>query len=104
MSGECHVCKFVVPTVRTKHLSKAAYRIHLLGICAKVMRSFLFNVCVFFVGVAAGMGFTILHMQKMMKENGYRFRSVEAVHECEHDDCSTSFGLKYELNDFKISQ
>jgi len=48
-----------------KPMSKTLYRIHLIGMCARVMRSFLFNVVVFFAGVSIGMGFTVLHVQKI---------------------------------------
>ena len=48
-----------------KSMSKALYRIHLIGMWARVLRSFLFNVVVFFAGVSIGMGFTVLHVQKI---------------------------------------
>lgn len=44
-------------------MSKTAYRIHLLGMCVRIMRSFLFNVAVFFAGASIGMGFTVLKIQ-----------------------------------------
>lgn len=49
-------------------MSKTAYRVHLLGMCVRVMRSFLFNVAVFFAGAAIGMGFTVIHVQKAWKD------------------------------------
>ena len=51
------------------HMSTAAYRVYLLGMCIRVMRSFLFNVVVFFAGISIGMGFTILKMQKIWQDN-----------------------------------
>lgn len=51
-----------------RHMSTTAYRIHLLGMCVRVMRSFLFNVVVFFAGISIGMGFTILKMQKIWQD------------------------------------
>ena len=65
MSTECQICQH--PTHRKK-LSKAAYRIHLLGMFTNAMRSFLFNAFVFFLGTSLGMGFTIIHVQKVWKE------------------------------------
>ena len=55
------------PVYRRK-LSKAAYRIHILGMAANMMRSLLFNLLVFFFGTSLGMGFTIIHVQKVWKE------------------------------------
>ena len=53
-----------------KHpMSKMAYRAHILGMYVRVMRSFLFNLVVFFAGVSIGMGFTVMKMQKMWQEN-----------------------------------
>ena len=56
--------------IATHHnMSRTAYRVHLLGMCVRVMRSFLFNVVVFFAGVSIGMGFTVMKMQKMWQES-----------------------------------
>lgn len=56
--------------IATHHkMSKMAYRVHLLGMCVRVMRSFLFNVVVFFAGVSIGMGFTVIKTQKMWQES-----------------------------------
>ena len=47
---------------QSKPMSKTLYRIHLIGMCVRVMRSFLFNVVVFFAGMSIGMGFTVMHV------------------------------------------
>ena len=47
---------------QSKPMSKTLYRIRLIGMCARVMRSFLFNVVVFLAGMSIGMGFTVLHV------------------------------------------
>ena len=49
-------------------MTTTMYRIHLIGMCVRVMRSFLFNLAVFFAGTAVGMGFTVMHVQKVWKE------------------------------------
>ena len=51
------------------HMSKMAYRVHLLGMCVRVMRSFLFNVVIFFAGVSIGMGFTVMRMQQIWQNS-----------------------------------
>ena len=62
--------KNTVHDIATHHnMSRMAYRVHLLGMCVRVMRSFLFNVVVFFAGASIGMGFTVMKMQKMWQEN-----------------------------------
>lgn len=50
-------------------MSKTLYRIHLIGMCARVFRSFLFNAVVFFAGVSIGMGFTIMRVQKIWQDS-----------------------------------
>lgn len=44
----------------TQKMSKMAYRARILGMCVRVMRSFLFNLAIFFAGVSIGMGFTVI--------------------------------------------
>ena len=56
-------------STRKKPMSKTLYRIHLIGMFARVFRSFLFNVVVFFAGVSIGMGFTVLHVQKIWQDS-----------------------------------
>ena len=59
----------LMPMMKTsKKMSKTVYRIHLIGICIRMMRSLMFNICVFCVGAAFGMGFMALHVQKIWKE------------------------------------
>lgn len=59
-------------------MSKTAYRVRLLGMCVRVMRSFLFNVAVFFAGAAIGMGFTVIHVQKAWKDK-YNSDTIAAL-------------------------
>lgn len=48
--------------MKDNDMTKTMYRIHLIGMCVRVMRSFLFNVTVFFAGASIGMGFTVIHV------------------------------------------
>lgn len=48
--------------MKKKKMSKTAYRVRLLGICASTLRSVLFNATVFCIGCAIGMGVTIIHI------------------------------------------
>ena len=68
MLSDCGVCKFVSDKTASHRMSKEAYRAHLLGMCSAVMKSFMFNALVFFVGLTLGMGFTILNVQRVVKE------------------------------------
>lgn len=51
-----------------KKMSTAAYNMYILGAFTKTLRSLMFNLLVFFVGLSIGMGFSILHMQRAWKE------------------------------------
>jgi len=73
-------------------MSKTAYRVHLLGMCVRVMRSFLFNAVMFLAGIAIGMGFTVMHVQKAWHER-YNHDTVTALQRALS---------AYNLNDKKI--
>lgn len=55
--------------MKKKKMSKTAYRVRLLGICASTLRSVLFNATVFCIGCAIGMGVTIIHIQNVWKND-----------------------------------
>ena len=52
----------IVKQLAHKKMSRGAYRMQLLGMYASLMKSIVFNFCVFFVGVSIGMGFTVMRM------------------------------------------
>lgn len=51
-----------------KKMSKAAYRAQVFGMFAATIRTLMFNLLVFFIGLSIGMGFSIMHMQHTIKE------------------------------------
>ena len=53
---------------------------HLLGMYASMLKSIVFNLCVLFVGVSIGMGFTVMHMKKVWKEK----YTCNSIHTLEH--------------------
>lgn len=70
----------IVKALAKKKMSKGAYRVQLLGMYAQMMRSIVFNICVLLVGIAIGMGFTVVNMQRVWKEK-YTYNSI---HKLEH--------------------
>ena len=48
--------------------SKSAYVAQIIGMWTKFMRTFLFNLLMFFVGISIGMGFSILHIQRAWRQ------------------------------------
>lgn len=62
--------KATVHSIATHHtISKTAYRMHILGMCVRVMRSFIFNVIIFLAGASIGMGLTVMQVQKIWENN-----------------------------------
>ena len=51
-----------LPNTLIHPMSRSAYAAHVLGMCTKFMRTFLFNLLILFVGITIGMGFTIIHV------------------------------------------
>ena len=80
MMSKAEEYDMIVKQLAHKKMSRGAYRIALLGMYAKIMRSILFNIVVFFAGISIGMGFTVLNMQRVFKEK-YMHNSV---HKLEH--------------------
>ena len=68
----------IVKQLARKKMSRGAYRMQLLGMYASMMKSIVFNICVLFVGISIGMGFTVIHMQKVWKEK-YTCNSVQKL-------------------------
>lgn len=75
MSADCGACKFVVPQTKNHKMSKCAYRAHVLRMCTSFMKTFMFNILVFFIGATLGMSFTILNVQRVWKEK-YQYDTV----------------------------
>lgn len=62
------VRRIMAQPMKIKKMSKAAYRMHIFGIFAQVIRSLMFNFLVLFIGISIGMGFTIVNVQKAWKD------------------------------------
>ena len=58
----------IIKQLAHKKMSKGAYRVAVLGMYAKIMRSLAFNALVLFAGISIGMGFTVINMQRVWKE------------------------------------
>ena len=70
----------IVKQLAHKRMSKSAYRVHVLGMYASMMRSVVFNLCVLFAGISIGMGFTVMHMRNVWREK----YTCSSIHKLEH--------------------
>lgn len=73
-----------------------------MGMCVRVMRSFLFNLVVFFAGASIGMGFTVMRVQKMWQENddvrAHIMLSKALKHHDIHDKCIDTYLMQIKNN------
>ena len=60
--------RLIAPPIKQKKMSKNAYRMQILGMVAKTTRNIFFNILVLCIGMALGMGFTVLHIQRAWKD------------------------------------
>lgn len=64
------------PKQKKKQMTKAMYRMQMLGIAMQFMRSLMFNAFMLVLGICIGMGFSIMHIDKAWKERCLKMKNI----------------------------